>query len=113
VGLKLLDGSGGHVLVSSSNRTIVGLKPNLVDKLVTKVGGSNRTIVGLKPPSRQFANNFVNCSNRTIVGLKQWKKDAFPHGKLSQQSHHCGIETCIVVILHSGNISAAIAPLWD
>ena len=56
-----------------SNRTIVGLKDELVKSAQTRQWGSNRTIVGLKV--KLVSDDFC---------LKQ-----------AQQSHHCGIESLL------------------
>jgi len=74
-----------------SNRTIVGLKRNLVFHQPHSFIRSNRTIVGLK--LRQASKPLQGCfgSNRTIVGLKQVVKGTTG-----------GCPSC-----------AAIAPLWD
>ena len=55
---------------------------------------SNRTIVGLKLESHNSSlSRYVSRSNRTIVGLKPLLADKAALRIVKQQSHHCGIET--------------------
>jgi len=59
------------VAFACSNRTIVGLKPEVSEMLtVQKASGSNRTIVGLKLTDCRAEEALWRGSNRTIVGLK-------------------------------------------
>ena len=54
---------------------------------------SNRTIVGLKPVPLKLRSHCRSCSNRTIVGLKHCLCCSHLSDSAMQQSHHCGIET--------------------
>ena len=116
-GIETYNGTEGVAVVwSSSNRTIVGLKPcrNLHTTIlhpqqqshhcgietkprhivgVKQKTGSNRTIVGLKLQSHLRVPINPRGSNRTIVGLKRVKVYVRKDGGGLQQSHHCGIET--------------------
>ena len=74
---------------------------------------SNRTIVGLKPNQTLSVGAKLNCSNRTIVGLKRAFLLQDEWVIALQQSHHCGIETMHCLWMTLRRFIAAIAPLWD
>jgi len=69
-GIETVDGVGDDLLRFGSNRTIVGLKPDIDADARDKRNSSNRTIVGLKRwrIDEDFQPDL--SSNRTIVGLK-------------------------------------------
>jgi len=90
--------------------------------------------VGLKRHPCPKGPGAVLGSNRTIVGLKLVVNHSLHYPPLSQQSHHCGIETGNIVEqlwtnlgsnrtivglklstadMAAFSFSAAIAPLWD
>jgi len=91
-GIETRVSEGGRENLRCSNRTIVGLKQICGDKkFPVDPAGSNRTIVGLKP-------SIAGATALIIV---------------SQQSHHCGIETFQFEHYPAMLGRAAIAPLWD
>ena len=92
VGLKLFrfGASFGFVGVQQSHHC--GIETTIKGRGLVWARGSNRTIVGLKLSLYSRKNSFKTCSNRTIVGLKHHSMSSTKL-LLSQQSHHCGIET--------------------
>ena len=75
------------------------LKMNLTtdDNNEIDMSSSNRTIVGLKRSQKAVVSE-VPRSNRTIVGLKQFLT-VVEFLRAVQQSHHCGIETLAMALL--------------
>ncbi len=70
-----------------------GIETPQKEEIFRDCSSSNSTIVGLKPFSRSTNENYRTGSNRTIVGLKPGSGAVAYDTWRWQQSHHCGIET--------------------
>ena len=73
---------------------------------------SNRTIVGLKPEVSRYRESHQPCSNRTIVGLKLGLAGNHLLTEVGSNRTIVGLKHELSPLRIRGD-EAAIAPLWD